>query len=113
YMYVLDRGHPWVEETTRLVARLRAGNVQPIVYVTPVDYQTCGAYLGPRFEKRIAANVEVMRGALAAVGVELLDLSRLLGAEEFNWRVDSYPNEHMLESGRRKVAEEVARRVRE
>jgi hypothetical protein len=111
YMYALEPDHRKVVKLAELTSRLRAAQIEPIFYVTPVDYEACGRLLGRRFDARIAANVEVLRRVLAAQQVSLMDLSHLLESELFNWRDELYPNEHVIEEGRRRIAAELAKSI--
>ena len=113
YMYTLRPDHRRVVQLASLAGRLRAQHIEPIFYVTPVDHQACSALLGGRFEARIAANIEVLKRELAAQHVELVDLSHLLDSSLFHWRAELYPNEHLVEEGRRRVAARLADRVRD
>ena len=103
YMHVLQKDHRKVRDLITLCKMLRSHGIEPFFYITPVDYQTGDHYLGPRFEKRLGDNVEMIERELAEAGCCPLDLSRSLGPEAFDWRVVAFPNEHLNLKGRREV----------
>lgn len=113
YMSPLLRTHRRVQQMVELASRLRAVGVEPLFYVTPVDYEECASVLGPSFDERLMANVDVLRAALAAQQVSVLDLSHLLESQFFNWRGELYPNEHVVEEGRRRIAARLAQRLQD
>ncbi|MFA5261688.1 MAG: hypothetical protein WC450_10710, partial [Candidatus Omnitrophota bacterium] len=83
--------------------------IEPVFYITPVDYQTGVRYVGPGFTDQVEKNVAFIQRALSAEGVQALDLSRSLGTKDFSWPDDEppviYPNEHLKLRGRIFIAE--------
>jgi len=111
YMYGLQKDDQRLRQLVNLCGLLKNRGVAPMFYLTPVDYQSGDRALGPRFSRRIAENVKVLKVELSEAGCEPVDLSRRLPAEDFNWQGDHYPHEHLKEAGRRKVAAELYRAI--
>ncbi|MBI2373173.1 MAG: hypothetical protein HYV07_04175 [Deltaproteobacteria bacterium] len=111
YMNRIDRDHPRAKDLMRLADQILESGSVPVFYVSPVDHESCSTALGDRFDERLAENVEALRGVLNERQLPLLDLSRSVEAKDFNWR-PGYPNEHMLEPGRRYLAERLAEHMR-
>lgn len=111
YMYRVPPDHPKLLAMTRLARTLEKAGVQVLFYLTPIDYETGDQYLGPRFSERIRENAALFTTKLDEAGQKPLDLTFNLGAGQFHWG-SLYPNEHLNESGRRYVAEQLAQTVR-
>ena len=120
YMGDVDRNHRKLRALKRVVHRLRRADIDPVLYLTPVDQETGEKFLGPAFRRQLATNVAVIQNVAAQAGASVMDLSSALPARAFNWgRYPAdhlYPNEHMKELGRQYVAErlkqEIAKRMR-
>ncbi|HOW36095.1 MAG TPA: hypothetical protein PL155_06760 [Candidatus Omnitrophota bacterium] len=104
FLYTLTPRHRKIQSLLDTVRTLKAAGIQPIVYVTPLDYQTIEKYLGTEFRVRLRDNVAVLRSLLEKEGVDLFDFSTALSREFFGWVEDSevlrYPNEHLRLKGR-------------
>ncbi len=112
YMSKVTPQHHKLQAMLRIVETDAASDMDVLFYLTPVDYETGNAYLGDRFKEHIAENATVVKSLLEAQGVQPLDLSLDLGADQFCWR-SVYPNEHLNEKGRLYVAERLAEALRQ
>jgi len=112
YLQPWDARHRRLADLRRLAAYLRRNSIQGIFYVTPIDVQTCRAFVGPAIDAKIARDTDLVAGVLREEGFALLDLSRGLDAGAFDWRPTRYVNEHLNEKGRLFVARKVALAVR-
>lgn len=115
YMYVLTKGHRKIASMKEIVKLTRDSGIELIFYITPIDYQTGEEYLGKSFYQRVTQNVDVIRSLLAREGVDVIDLSFDINTECFTWGVDPndhlYPNEHLKEHGRKRIAEQLVKRL--
>ena len=98
-----------------IVKLARDSGIELIFYITPIDYQTGEEYLGKSFYQRVTQNVDVIRSLLTREGVDVIDLSFDINTEWFTWGVDPndhlYPNEHLKEHGRKRIAEQLVKRL--
>lgn len=109
YLYRIAKEHPLMVDLAAAVRTLRQAGIRPVVYVTPIDWETCAGYYGPGFRESVEQNVGRIRQLLAEHGADLLDMTFDLGAEEFSYIL--YPNEHLKENGRQYVARRLAEQV--
>jgi hypothetical protein len=104
YMYPLTAEHRKIKSLGHTAQLLKGQGIQPIFYITPVDWQTIEKYLGANALERMTQQKDVIKNTLAAQGVVLLDLSRGLPTGDFSWPEDGqgpyYPNEHLKLRGR-------------
>jgi hypothetical protein len=105
YLYPLEAGHRKIRALVRLAAVCRSAKIPLRMYVTPLDVDTGERMTGPEFRSQVARNIDVIRRALADEGVDLVDWSSLLRADQFSYH--EYPNEHLNRSGRERLAEEM------
>jgi len=108
YMYDLDPGHRKVVSIIECIEALDAAGTRMLFYITPVDWQTGVEGVGEGFTSQLQKNIRVIEQVIQTHGGEVLDLSRLLPSEDFNWRVDLYPNGHLAQEGREKLANRLA-----
>lgn len=106
YMYTLKQEHRKVKALVEVAEVLKRCNIRALVYIVPVDHETCDSYFPGEFNSRLTGNVELIRSLLAARGIKLLDLSSALPADVFVY--GNYPDEHVKENGRRRVAERIS-----
>ena len=96
------------------IARMAKGSGRKVVfYVTPVDVDTGTAFLGDEFRNIVAGNVDLAVATLRGEGATVVDLAFTLPAGDFDWKGETYPNEHLAASGRRKLAAALADAVRD
>lgn len=104
YMYPISVDHRKIKSIVHTAEVLKGAGIEPIFYITPVDWQTLERSLGPRSVARIADNVALINSVLEKQGIVPLDLSRSLPTSEFSWPEDGdgpfYPNEHLRLHGR-------------
>jgi hypothetical protein len=110
YMYPLEPVHRKIQTLQKLARTCRSAGIPLLAYVTPVDVQSGEFAVGPEFRSQVACNIQVIRKALADCGAPLLDLSFALDSDVFEWR--SYPNEHLRDLGRSRLAAELCARIR-
>jgi len=108
YMTPVTRDSRGVSALRRIAQLCREFGMTPRFYVTPVDVETGEREAGPELRERLAANVQVVREALAAEHVTLLDLSTTIDAAAFDWPREFGPNEHLKERGRAALAKRLA-----
>lgn len=106
YMYAMNPGHWNYQSVSEAIDVLNWKKIIPVIYIVPVDHETCEGYFPGEFRKWLAINVAFIRMRLESRGMELLDLSTALPAEAFVY--GSYPDEHVKEAGRRLVAEKIS-----
>jgi len=109
YEYSLDPHHRKLRALRDIAALCRSKNIPLRFYITPLDVESGERTAGPTFRPRVAANVAVLKSSLGDAAVE--DWSLLLPAADFSYQ--EYPNEHLAGAGRRKLADEVLRLIRE
>jgi hypothetical protein len=95
-----------VQALVRLARTLREAGIKSVFYVTPVDWMASSSILGPRVTERIRENAGTISDVLAREHVRVRDWSMLMDASVFSWR--TYPNEHLKDAGRLRLAERVA-----
>jgi hypothetical protein len=105
YGYSLESGHRKIRALCRIADRCRSSGIPLRLYVTPIDVDSGDRTAGPGFRSQVSCNVAVIREALAAHGAALEDWSSLLRTEQFSYQ--EYPNEHLQDGGRKRLAEEV------
>jgi hypothetical protein len=88
----------------RIVEVCRGAGIEPLFYIYPVDVESGERLLGASFREQVGRNVSTIRGRMEASRTKLLDLSRELGSSGFDYD-PGFPNEHLTESGRQRVAE--------
>lgn len=109
YMASLHPEHPKVRGLVTLCRELKGRGLEPFFYITPVDYETGGRYVGKRFAAQIEANAGVLARELSAAGCPPRDWALAMRSDVFNWRIDKFPNEHLMRLGRRALAEKIRR----
>lgn len=105
YAYPLSKEHRKLEALVRTVRNLHGAGIEPIVYITPLDHASGERWVGEEFLVQLEANVRLVMEVFAAEGVEVIDLSRSLGADAFCYEGEVH--EHLDEGGREFVAEEL------
>ncbi len=102
YMYGLDSDHRKIESMLSVVDVLGEHGINPVFYITPINYQQGHLLLGDVFQERITENIELIKSLLLAKSTEVLDLTFDLEAYAF---VDM---EHLREIGKTHVAEQLS-----
>ena len=109
YMFDLEPDHRKLDSMINLAELAAERDVRVIFYITPVNVEQGERFLGREFSEHFADNVRVVRSRLDAASLDnvtLLDLAFDLPAYDF---ID---NEHLTETGKEYVAEQVAQAVR-
>lgn len=105
YMATLSPTHRKIQSMQATVQLLKASGIEPIFYITPINYQLGERVLGQVFTYRIAENAAQVEQVLRQENVDLLNLVFDLEAYYF---VDT---EHLTENGKAYVAETLATQV--
>jgi hypothetical protein len=111
YQYSLTPEHPKIRAMERIVEVCRGAGMEPLFYIYPIDVESGEGLLGPSFRERVEKNVSTIRGRMEARRTKMLDLSRELGSSHFDWK-PGFPNEHLSETGRQRVADALAQFLR-
>lgn len=102
YMYELTPAHRKIQSMLLASRLLKASGIEPIFYITPINYELGDKALGEAFRRRIIANVAVVEAALRTEQAEPLNLVFELEAYNF------FDSEHLTENGKARVAEALA-----
>lgn len=111
YMYPLSYDHKKIKALVSIAKLYREANIKVVYYITPIDYQTGENNWGANFDEQVVKNIDIIKAVLSKEKQDVVDLSFLLGAEDFDWKRDNYPNEHLKETGRVKLASEISRLI--
>ena len=106
YLYGLSKDHRKVQSLINLVELANNNNVKMLFYFTPIDRQSGYTYVGPEFDQILDDNIQTLVTMIYGENVNYIDLSDTLVSADFSWK--RYPNEHLKESGRLKVAAALA-----
>ena len=115
YMYPLSEDHRFIRALRDIARMSKEAGIEPIFYITPIDYQSGVRYVGTGFIDQVERNVAFIQSVLLSEGVQALDLSRSLKTNDFSWPEDDhvvYPNEHLKARGRTFVAENLHQSTR-
>ncbi|MBN1383796.1 MAG: hypothetical protein JW983_02785 [Elusimicrobia bacterium] len=113
YLYKLSEKHRKMKALISLAKLLNKTSVNAVFYLTPVDYETGDKFMGSQFSSRIKKNAYVVVSLLNEAGADVIDLSRSLPKDAFDLSERQYCNEHLNEKGRKFVARQVARRIKQ
>lgn len=102
YMYNLSPEHRKLQSMVATGRLLKHNGIDPIFYVTPINYELGERYGGDLFRQRVTDNVTLVEEALRQENIEPLNL--LLDLEAYNF-VDT---EHLTENGKSYVAGKLA-----
>ncbi|MBN2393700.1 MAG: hypothetical protein JXR84_23410, partial [Anaerolineae bacterium] len=105
YMFNLEPDHRKLDSMVAVAELAARHDVNVIFYITPINVEQGERFLGPAFRERFAANIQVVLSALEAVSpdnVTLLNLAFDLPAFDFT------DLEHLTETGKEYVAEQIA-----
>lgn len=110
YMSVqIEPTHPMLTALVQTVDRLRAGGVQVLAYVTPVDVQEGERLAGPQFRAFLERDLGLIAGALRQRGIVCLNLGQSLPSDCFVDR--DYACEHLSLRGRQLVVQALAQEL--
>jgi hypothetical protein len=109
YAYPLDKKHRKLQGLLQTIRILREAGIAPVVYITPLDYQSAVRYSGVLLDEQLNKNIQLVLEVFREEGVEVIDLSRALDPEAFCY--DQYVHEHLDQRGRLLVVEKVAKAV--
>lgn len=107
YRYKLKEDHRKLTDITKIIEICNSNKIKCLFYITPVDVNFCQSVY-PGTKEIIEYNVNTILKLFKNKNAEVLDLSETLPSDNFSWKVDKYPNEHLNEKGRRYVAERLA-----
>jgi acetyl esterase/lipase len=109
YMFNLDPDHRKLDAMTAVAELAAERGVRVIFYITPVNVEQGERFLGRAFTERFTDNVQVVKSRLDAASLDnvtMLNLAFDLPA------YDLTDMEHLTETGKEYVAEQVAMAVR-
>ncbi len=107
YMGQLDSNHRKLLSLQNIANMANEHGIHLYVYITPIDYEQGVQYVGPMFKQQVKKNTDVVCAVLKEEGVPCLNLVFSVGSKNFEHGL--LPNEHMKESGRNIVADELVR----
>lgn len=102
YMYGLDPHHRKIRSMVATSRLLKENGIDPIFYITPINYQLGESHLGQTFREQVAENTTVIEQILGQEDVNVLNL--VFDLEAYNF-VDT---EHLTENGKIYVAKALA-----
>ncbi|MCX7819962.1 MAG: hypothetical protein N2652_12275 [Kiritimatiellae bacterium] len=105
YLQPLAPNNRLLRLAARAAERLTRHRHRAIFFVVPVDVERC-ARVAPEIEVVLSEKVAAVRKAVEPAGGEVVDMSCELGADHFI--PSPYPNEHLNERGRNRVADRLA-----
>jgi pimeloyl-ACP methyl ester carboxylesterase len=105
YMYDLSPTHRSIQSLVATSHLLKASGIEPIFYLTPINYQRGERVWGETFSEHLRENVSVIETILQAEQIEPLNLIFDLQAYNF------LDTEHLTENGKRQVAQALAARL--
>lgn len=111
YFNSIDTQHQKIKSMIGLCELFKTENVSLIFYVTPVDFEIGEKYFPAKFTNRIKSNIDVLNSVTEKYNCSLIDASQLLASNEFSWKQDKYPNEHMNQKGKRKLAKYLSEHI--
>lgn len=107
YGETLVAEHRKLQGIVQSVRVLKEHGIRPIVYITPLDYQSADRYAGPLLLERVDKNSAIVEDCLRAEGVEVINLSRALPSDSFCY--DTMVHEHLDQQGREFVSDVLVR----
>lgn len=102
YVFDINLQHPMLQSILETANRFKKSGTKVVFYITPIDIEGGKTLVGPDFEPIIKKNVDVIKEALAKIGVDCLDMSSDLPTDRFVDR--EYACEHLDFAGRAQVA---------
>lgn len=102
YMYNLSPEHRKLHSMLATGRLLKNNGIEPIFYITPINYELGERYLGEEFRQQVADNVALVEETLRQENIEPLNL--VFDLEAYNF-IDT---EHLTENGKSYVAGELA-----
>lgn len=107
YMGTVDPKHERLASIRELAAVARKAGMTPVFYLTPINLDAGGQLHGAEFREKALAGAKVCADVAASTGFPVLDLSAALpDAGEFG------SMEHLRDTGRLRVAAELAKALR-
>lgn len=111
YMGSLKEEHRKIQSLVGIARTTKQSGIKVIFYITPIDYETGEKYLPKQFLERLGHNTNVIISSLLKEGVDVLDLSKDLKTELFDYTLP-WINEHLNERGRNYVADKIADKIK-
>lgn len=109
YMYDLKQDHRKIKSLVEIADIFARKKTKLIFYFTPINYKPAVDYIGNDFETSLKKNINLVKSLLLKKHVTVLDLSMSFPTKaSFTWRENLYNSEHLVEQGRRFVAQSLA-----
>ena len=109
YMYELKEDNECIVYMKKIVDLCRNNNIKLLFFIPPANYLYAEELYGEKFTQKYQANVDKLKRIVREYGADLLDLSYLLGQDEFAdiHTIDETANYE----GRKAVAGEIVKAV--
>lgn len=104
YRYKLTSNHRKISALRNICSVAKQNNIKVIFYVTPIDIDYVDSVY-PGTADLIVNNIKVVLQVINSYGLNAIDMSHSIPSDYFDWRVNTYPNEHLNEKGRIYVAD--------
>jgi hypothetical protein len=111
YAGAISPQHRLFDALRNIIRTCHASRTNLVLYITPVDYTTGDVHLHGTFSNRLRDRVNVVVQVVSEEGATALDLTRAFGPEMF-YKGNHYVEDHLVEEGRRRLAETLARTIR-
>jgi len=109
YGAYLDPHHRRLESLRLMLENYRDCGVPVILYITPIDHELGVHYVGEEFNIIVDKNIATVMAVGDEYEVLVLDLAYDVGSNGFDH--PNTPNEHLRDSGRRYVIEQIAQAI--
>lgn len=83
YMYSLKEENEGIVYLKKLIEYCNENEIEPIIFIPPVNYMYATKLLGPEFMELYEKNVEHLKDIVGKYGYGVLDLSYVLGEHQF------------------------------
>ncbi|HRU38279.1 MAG TPA: hypothetical protein P5511_00270 [Candidatus Goldiibacteriota bacterium] len=111
YMHKAGPQNTRIQALKKILLLLKGSGIKAVIYIQPLDHETCSAFYGRGFDDNIRGNVLYIREQCAGVEGIFLDYSKLLKSEMFAWKDTMYVNEHINYRGKYRLAEALSREL--
>lgn len=111
YLYELDVETEGIQYLVKLFQVARDRDIKVIPFIPPVNYQLGEKIFGNGFETRYSKNINKISDIVKNNGLQLLDMSYALKANEF--AQPDTPDETANDLGRKKITDILTKKIRE
>src|SRR5260221_6810415 len=111
YLYTLSKKDAYIQSLQHIAQKYSHTKPHVLFYITPVDYQTGEKYFDKPFTNQVRKNAAVILNALSEKHALVLDLSLSLPHDDFDWKNEVYINEHLNQTGREFVVNQLFKQI--